>query len=163
MYKLSEKPCFPPYSPQLDLILSLNLRRGQQRFRQGNLCSPCSASSKALGMPEGKPKMPCPSPGCLGPEGKAASKRKEMQTSTPFGCCCCSNPFKIMFGFRVLLITYTGVPRYLMPARDGCSVILYKREHICFLRLTAHNLLLYNAEYFEGWCLSAWSIKARPP
>lgn len=80
-----------------------------------------------------------------------------------FSFFCCSSSFKIMFRFHVLLITYTGVVWYVMPGSDGCSIILYKREHICFLRLTAHNLLLYNAEYFEGWCLSVLSIKARPP
>lgn len=76
---------------------------------------------------------------------------------------CCSNPSKIMFGLHVLLITYTAVLCYLMPASDGWSIILYKREHICFLRVTAHNLLLYNAEYFAGWCLSALSIQPGLP
>lgn len=36
---------------------------------------------------------------------------------------CCSSSFKIMFRFRVLLITHARVGRYLMPASDGCSII----------------------------------------
>lgn len=43
---------------------------------------------------------------------------------------CYSNSFKIMFGFHVLLITDTGVGWYLMPASDGCSIILYERARL---------------------------------
>lgn len=168
-----KNPIFPISALRLYFICSLNLLRGPAEVLAGN--GPCPGRGDrgsripAMGLRDAGAKfgeLPVPEGSVLRGPGSGENRRFRVkgrcEHPLPF-CCHCSSSFKIMFRLHVLLITYTGAAWYFMPASDGCSIILYKREHVCFVRLTAHNLLLYNAEHFEDWCLSAPSIKARPP
>lgn len=168
-----KNPIFPISALPLYFICSLNLLRGSAEVLAGN--GPCPGCGDqggripAMGLGDAGARfgeVPVPEGPVLRGPGSGQNRRfrgrGRCEHPLPF-CCCCPSSFKIMFRLHVLLITYTGAVWYFMPATDGCSIILHKREHVCFVGLTAHNLLLCNAECFEDWCLSALSIKARPP